>query len=316
MAKSKKHSLANTLRRSSAAPAAPVRATTKKVPNSKLPTGKSPRHKPPPGQSSHADNRAAALACAARTRPPAQMFSPDSAVLLIGDGNFSFANALLTTVFLENPDHITATSYDSAEIVRTKYPDAAENIENLVESGCCVLHGVDGGDISKTRVLRSRMFDCIVFNFPHIGAGIKDTQRNILANQEMLSRFFASAEKHLNARGEIHVTLKDSPPYTLWNIKQLAAASASLSLRRKVPFTPEVSYPGYAHRRTIGFDDEKSSDANADLRRGPGVPDADVVWNCFTFVFWRTADARGEAGRRKRKRGNGDAGGEEEDDSD
>ncbi|KAJ3102279.1 hypothetical protein HK100_004393 [Physocladia obscura] len=209
------------------------------------------------------------------------------------EGNFSFAQSLLTNYYLESPENITATSYDSADIVHAKYPDAHTILENLTESGCAVLHSVDGTNLPKVKALKGKRFDFIVFNFPHIGQGIKDQERNIQANQAMLAQFFQSAISFLNPSGEIHVSLKDSYPYTAWNIK-LLASRAEMSLRQRVPFLPEIMYPGYVHRRTIGFDDVLSSDANADLKRGPGIVDDHVV-NCFTFCFWRTEMARKQA---------------------
>ena len=50
--------------------------------------------------------------------------------LLIGEGNFSFTNALLR-LFDGNGFGLHATAYDTEEIVLQKYPDAAEIIEEV-----------------------------------------------------------------------------------------------------------------------------------------------------------------------------------------
>ncbi|KAJ3060814.1 hypothetical protein HDU98_003229, partial [Podochytrium sp. JEL0797] len=94
-----------------------------------------------------------------------------------------------------------------------------------------------------------------------------------------------------------HIALKNSHPYTLWNIK-LLAANHSLSMRAKTPFIPETMYPLYVHRRTIGFDEKRSTSENEDLKRGV-VEEGRV--NCFTFAFWRVEDARLQTEGKKKK---------------
>ncbi|KAI9346205.1 hypothetical protein BDR26DRAFT_856034 [Obelidium mucronatum] len=191
---------------------------------------------------------------------------------------------------------MTATSYDTEEVVREKYPDAQSHITPLVESGVKVIHGVDAANLNKTKALKGKTFDVIVFNFPHVGLGIKDQDRNILANQELISAYFESALEHLNPAGEIHIALKNSHPYTQWNIKTLAS-NHGLSMRAKTPFIPETMYPLYTHRRTIGFDEKLSTTDNEDLKRGgPG----DII-NCFTFAFWRVEFARKQSESKKKK---------------
>ncbi|KAJ3026456.1 UNVERIFIED_CONTAM: hypothetical protein HDU68_005631 [Siphonaria sp. JEL0065] len=235
---------------------------------------------------------------------------------VVGEGNFSFSNSLLSTIYVESPENMTATSYDSEEVVHEKYPDAMSHITPLVESGVKVLHGIDACNLNKTKALKGKLFDVIVFNFPHVGLGIKDQDRNIMANQELISKFLDSALEHLKPSGEIHIALKNSHPYTQWNIKTLAA-NHGLSMRQKTPFIPETMYPLYAHRRTIGFDEKLSTNDNEDLKRGAG----DMV-NCFTFAFWRVEFARKQSESKKKKpsnnnnSGNGSGSKDFEEDSD
>ncbi|KAI8616555.1 hypothetical protein BC830DRAFT_1117637 [Chytriomyces sp. MP71] len=231
----------------------------------------------------------------ANARPP---YSHHQSILLVGEGNFSFANALLSTVYVQAPENMTATSFDSLDVVHEKYPDAEAFIENLTESGALVLHDVDASKLSKTKSLKGRKFDVIAFNFPHVGAGIKDQDRNIMENQKLIASFITSALAFLEPNGEIHIALKDSHPYTNWNIKMLAA-NQGLCLKSKTPFIPSM-YPGYTHRRTIGFDERVSTDDNADLKRGSGEGG---VGNCFTFVFWRLELAQKQS-QKKGKDGN------------
>ncbi|KAG1757026.1 hypothetical protein EDB19DRAFT_1890883 [Suillus lakei] len=125
---------------------------------------------------------------------PTNPFTPTDKILLIGEGNFSFAHALVIDrpLSLEHlpPSNITATSYDSEEECYDKYPDARSMVDVLRERGAEVLFGVDGTRLEKCNVLKGRRFDRTVFNFPH--AGITDQDRNILSNQMLILGFLRS----------------------------------------------------------------------------------------------------------------------------
>ena len=99
----------------------------------------------------------------------------------------------------------------------------------------------------------------------------------------------ASTSKELNPPnipGTLLVTLLDQAPYTLWALRQLATRPpASIpnaraadrgpqpryALLRSFQFVPEA-YPGYAHRRTLGFKEGLSKSANEEIRGRKGVP--------------------------------------------
>lgn len=122
--------------------------------------------------------------------------------------------------------------------------------------------------------------------YSHIGLGIKDQDRNIIANQKLLNGFFDAAEPLLTTAakdeipanksesrqveesvvpdGEIHVTLKTCTPYNLWGVKSLVKAKGVLAVRGTAPFFPD-DFPGYEHRRTLGFKEGLSKGANAEI---------------------------------------------------
>lgn len=112
---------------------------------------------------------------------------PEGKVLLLGDGNFSFARSYSD---LLNPTKTFITGYDSAEEFDGKYKsEGADNVEFLKQRGKAarlfpirrkfhefislpgftVLHEVDATDIRKTPQLSQLSFDLIIFNFPHPG---------------------------------------------------------------------------------------------------------------------------------------------------
>ncbi|KAI9209919.1 uncharacterized protein BJ171DRAFT_418261 [Polychytrium aggregatum] len=216
-------------------------------------------------------------------------YQDGDSILLVGEGNLSFARALVEIV---PRSLLTATVFDSEKIVMEKYPDAARNIKAVADSGGAVLFGIDATKLEGYRKLRNKRFDKIVFNFPHAGAGIKDQDRNIQINQELLSSFFLSALPFLKSRttyqdpvdGEIHVTLKEGEPYESWRIKKLAQMTGLLKCATSFEFVPQI-YPGYAHRRTIGFQEGISKDHNEELQ----------LKRCRTFVFVRV-DAKDDTG--------------------
>jgi len=100
-------------------------------------------------------------------------FKASDNILLIGEGNFSFAVALLQNppTSLEHlpPANITATAYDTEAECYAKYPDAEPCVRTLREKGAQVLFGVDTTRLEKTSGLKGRVFDRIVWNFPHAG---------------------------------------------------------------------------------------------------------------------------------------------------
>ncbi|TFY67975.1 hypothetical protein EVG20_g3739 [Dentipellis fragilis] len=128
-------------------------------------------------------------------------FGPTHRILLVGEGNFSFAHALIVSPppTLEHlpPQSVYATAYDSEDECFSKYPDAEETVRVLREKGVHVLFSVDATALQKTTVLKGKTFDRIMWNFPHAGKGITDQDRNILSNQVLILGFLRSAAGYL-----------------------------------------------------------------------------------------------------------------------
>lgn len=266
-------------------------------------------------------------------------FEKNDTVLLIGEGNFSFARALLSAPRCHPPQLVLATSYDTEDECYQKYPDARENVAEIRKiagphANRVVAFGVDAGALERCPLVRQGEWSKVWFGFPHVGAGHKDERRNVLANQLLLLRFFVSVAPFLTKgppprhmapkkksvdsdesedeqevasevppyfapparQGSVLVTLRNASPYTLWDVPTLAkhvdkvlpvvAASApALPRGQKVPHAHDVArcgryvlwrsfvfdpdaWPGYSHRRTIGWIEGKSTGNNEDLRRG------------------------------------------------
>jgi 25S rRNA (uracil2634-N3)-methyltransferase len=104
-------------------------------------------------------------------------FSPTDKILLVGEGNFSFARSLLLSPL--PPHNITATAYDSEDECYTKYPDAHEIVRGLRETGVCVLFGIDATRLEKCAGLKRRRWDRVVWNFPHAGEAPLETAAHL-----------------------------------------------------------------------------------------------------------------------------------------
>ncbi|NXN95523.1 FDXA1 protein, partial [Rhinopomastus cyanomelas] len=161
-------------------------------------------------------------------------------LLLLGEGNFSFAAALCGAA----GTRIVATCYESEEVASGR-GGAAENLARLREGGAEVLFSVDCGKLKDYFLPEKREFDCIYFNFPHCGR-----KAGVVKNRELLARFFHSAAEVLAEEGEVHVALcngqggtpADQPRREWHNSWQIVAvaAGAGFILSNVHPFEAET----------------------------------------------------------------------------
>jgi 25S rRNA (uracil2634-N3)-methyltransferase len=108
--------------------------------------------------------------------PPQRITVPFRAtdkILLIGEGNFSFARALVhdapPSLEYLPPGNVTATAYDSEQACYEKYPEAESIVGFLREKGVEVLFQVDATTLERVGSLKGRRWDRVVWNFPHAG---------------------------------------------------------------------------------------------------------------------------------------------------
>ncbi|KAG8723486.1 hypothetical protein FRC09_003150 [Ceratobasidium sp. 395] len=196
-------------------------------------------------------------------------FCAEDMILLVGEGNFSFAHSLLDHPSIPHlpPSNITATAYDSEPECLSKYPDATAHISALRTAGVTVLFNVDATHLEKT-FKKGQKWDKVVWNFPHVGMGIADVERNVVANQRALLGFLKSvagvlergvvvdpstkgkgkgreraqveaddedegegeegSDLGLKCAGSVLVTLREQEPYTLWDLPRLAKSPVVL----------------------------------------------------------------------------------------
>ncbi|XP_054032152.1 ferredoxin-fold anticodon-binding domain-containing protein 1 [Dryobates pubescens] len=165
-------------------------------------------------------------------------------VLLLGEGNFSFAASLCGAA----GTCVLATCYESEEEVSGR-GGAAENIRRLREGGAEVWFSVDCTKLKEYFSAEKREFDCIYFNFPHCGR-----KAGVVKNRELLAGFFRSSAEVLTEEGEVHVALcngqggtpADQPRREWHNSWQVVAvaAGAGFILSNVHPFEAETIH-GY-----------------------------------------------------------------------
>ncbi|XP_042738430.1 ferredoxin-fold anticodon-binding domain-containing protein 1 [Lagopus leucura] len=165
-------------------------------------------------------------------------------VLLLGEGNFSFAAALCET----DGTRVVATCYEREEEAAAR-GRAAESIRRLRERGAEVMFSVDCTKLKDYFLPAKREFDCIYFNFPHCGR-----KAGVVKNRELLSGFFHSCAEVLTQDGEVRVALcrgqggtpADQPRREWHNSWQVVAvaAGAGFILSDVHPFRAETAH-GY-----------------------------------------------------------------------
>lgn len=199
-------------------------------------------------------------------------FHEDDKVLLLGEGNFSFAVALAKHNLTIT---ITATCYETSSIL---HDSTKENVDFLRDNGqyrdakldykkktqlhflqekfrffpflgIRVMLGVDATNIADHPLLKNETFNKIIFNFPHVGGKMR-----IDKNRELIRTFFVNVGQFLKADGLILMTLCDGQGGTLadrtqrrwddsWKVKEMAA-HGNFILDRVEPFDVS-SFPNY-----------------------------------------------------------------------
>ncbi|GIQ82612.1 hypothetical protein KIPB_003777 [Kipferlia bialata] len=190
-------------------------------------------------------------------------------VLVLGDGDFSFSVSMLSTLSLSKGEgmstgmavSLTATCYDSEEVLLASYPEAASNIARLAAKGVPVCYGVDATDIVNTlpEDIISSGFDRVVFNFPQFPPRPK-ARNKIQLHRSLLRGTFAAAVASIDRTenggravlaegGEVWMTLARGQGGTAgdseirryedtWQIQDMAGQSG-LVLKALYPFPLE-----------------------------------------------------------------------------
>ncbi|XP_028277565.1 ferredoxin-fold anticodon-binding domain-containing protein 1 isoform X2 [Parambassis ranga] len=189
--------------------------------------------------------------------------STSRSILLVGEGNFSFS-ASACQLYSESGTSITATCLQHQEEA-LRHEGAASNIQIIKDAGGTVLFDVDCTKLGECAALQGRVFDRVVFNFPHCGrkSGVKK-------NRELLKNFFHSCVHVLAEDGEVHIALcngqggtpADQPKrewHNSWQVVSMAA-EAQFILSAVHPFESEKhqNYKCTGYSQDKGFHVQKA----------------------------------------------------------
>ena len=164
-------------------------------------------------------------------------------VLILGDGNFSFALAYAK----KHPNYrIIATEYCKYKVLIRKYPKAKANIRELKRMpNVTVYANLDATKLGKYRLIEN-VFDKVIFNFPHTG-------RRDGSTAEMIDKFFKTVKNVLAQNGKVQMGLVDSSHfdsrYFLWK----ASTRYKFKMIKRKSFDPRGYYRahGYQHVSTL-----------------------------------------------------------------
>ena len=139
-------------------------------------------------------------------------------VLIVGDGDFTFSNALIKLwpfivsecKFQTKLNLITSTFHDVTSLIR-KYKDYDGNIGDTIyqiqtssNANSKVLYGIDATDLSS--FIDKYVFDRIIFNFPQTETIVGD-HRLKSANQNLIYQFLQTCQPILANNGQIFIAL-------------------------------------------------------------------------------------------------------------
>jgi 25S rRNA (uracil2634-N3)-methyltransferase len=145
-------------------------------------------------------------------------YSNHHKILLVGEGDFSFALSLANA--FGSASNMVATSRDSKGIKKIilsnvilifliffcnnffecvecfllgslimKYSRAFAILKELETLGCSIVHEVDAHSVHKHPMLQNKFFDRIVYNFPHAGFGLAENNSNQIWYVKKISLF-------------------------------------------------------------------------------------------------------------------------------
>eukprot|EP01065_Artemidia_motanka_P046209 TRINITY_DN6951_c0_g1_i1.p1 TRINITY_DN6951_c0_g1~~TRINITY_DN6951_c0_g1_i1.p1 ORF type:complete len:953 (+),score=281.08 TRINITY_DN6951_c0_g1_i1:314-2860(+) len=179
-------------------------------------------------------------------------FAPGSSILLLGEGDFSFARGLCQR--LGGGAGICATTVLTKEETAEKYPLATEAAAMVVAFGGEVAYGFDACQKQCYEHLSKmgKEFSAVVLNYPcALGDdGTDDTDAE--ENSRLLRKVFKYVPLVIESRARIYITVLAGPQLQTWKPSRAClAADTGLRLINRFRFR-RGEYPGYVPQLPAG----------------------------------------------------------------
>ncbi|KAL6506713.1 hypothetical protein OROHE_022545 [Orobanche hederae] len=204
-----------------------------------------------------------------------EQYSSGQTILLVGEGDFSFSLSL--GMAFGSATNIVATTLDS-------YEDARANVAILESLGATLSYGVDATNMANLPDLRWKKFDRIIYNFPHAGFHLRESNPQLIRMHRNLIRgFLENASSLLWADGEVHINHKITAPFNSWRIEDIGSECSLLYVGRD-KFEMK-NYPWYRNKRGSGWRSDEPFPLGA----------------CRTFKFKARRRAQENRGKRSKR---------------
>jgi len=171
-------------------------------------------------------------------------FGPRSKILVVGEGNFSWAWNLCH--ILGTGENLVCTD---AVMNSTISSTCDQYLVPLIEAGATITMRLDATRMGKHILVRrcGYFFDYVVWNYPHTTTPNR-ARHSQEEHRQLLTRFLQQAELVLVPGGRASITVKDGYPYNEWRIHALKPGG-KMSYVGAEAFTPE-RWQVYAHVTT------------------------------------------------------------------
>eukprot|EP00756_Hemistasia_phaeocysticola_P044151 Hpha_TRINITY_DN17758_c0_g1::TRINITY_DN17758_c0_g1_i1::g.46373::m.46373/K19307/BMT5; 25S rRNA (uracil2634-N3)-methyltransferase len=171
-------------------------------------------------------------------------FTPQSKILVVGEGNFSWAWNLCH--ILGTGENLVCTDAVMNSTVATT---CDQYLIPLIEAGATITMRLDATRMGKQLLVRrcGTFFDFVVWNYPHTTTPNR-ARHSQEEHRQLLTRFLQQAELILTPGGRASITVKDGYPYNEWRIGSLVPGGKMKYVGCEA-FTPE-RWQVYAHVTT------------------------------------------------------------------
>jgi len=208
-----------------------------------------------------------------------ELIDPSADALVVGDANLTFSILLAKhREALGHVGRIVATTFETIEILRERYPEIDATVKELESKDAEVLHNVDGTRLAVDPRFQDmvKKFEAVYYNFPHAGVvqGFFDGHPFVRWRHENLMHlFFRALRSFVKPNGLVKVSSNCCAKGVRFSDIIAGAQNSEFVHVETLPFQ-EWSLRGYrrsygdrrdANRRPEENENYRSQSANSDM---------------------------------------------------